>query len=187
MATSLIARQTQDFPLSTGPESSPHVPHDIFIYSDSANRSSVTPRNHLASHKDHLPRLSSKVLPGHLIALPPLSSPTSSPSGQPSTPVQEKGDIFGPPRTDTDDRQAYRSWREGKAVYGGRVMGESRENVDIEKKIEATLPRSEHVANPRSRKASHYMRIFDQGNDNERATHGVAHGRVAGKTIGDCK
>lgn len=44
-------------------------------------------------------------------------------------------------------------------------MGEENDG-EIEKKIEATLPRAEHVVNPRVRKASHYMRIFNQGNEN---------------------
>lgn len=35
----------------------------------------------------------------------------------------------------------------------------------IDKKIEATLPRAEQVKNPRSRKTTHHMRVFNQDNE----------------------
>lgn len=174
MATSMITRQTQHLPRHKTLDSSPSAPHDIFIYSGSTATTRPTTPQNSQSHlpNGHYSHLFSKGLPEHLIALPPFSSPTESPSVQPSTPTQQSPDTFGSARTGGEERQAYRSWREGKAVYGGRVMGEGH-GGEIEKKIEATLPRTEHVVNPRSRKASQYMRIFNQGSDsvNEQSPH----------------
>ena len=65
-------------------------------------------------------------------------------------------------------------------------MGEESGNGEIEKKIEATLPRSEQIINPRSRKTSHFMRIFNQGHDYP-AEPGKQHRRDSYDTFGERK
>ena len=168
MATSLAKMPAHTF--ASQEMSGTLPPHDIFIYSGSPTNRPATPQElAVRSSNTQLARISSRGLPEHLIALPPFSTPTASPTSRAATPTQPSAALPVASRADHEERQAYRSWRQGKAVYGGRVMGEG-EAVDgkvaeIEKKIEATLPRTENVANPRSRKASQYMRIFTQGNE----------------------
>lgn len=112
----------------------------------------------------------SQALPDHLIALPPLSSPFHSPHNSPSSPQPDLDDAFPGRGPKNDARSRYRSWREGKAVLGGRVAPELEDMLEatkpvIDKKIEATLPRGEQSSNARSRKASYYLGIFKENED----------------------
>ena len=60
-----------------------------------------------------------------------------------------------------------RAWLEGKAVYGGLSGAKatqkfSNKGAHVDKKIEATLPLEETPSTARSRKASHYLRVFKE-------------------------
>ncbi|KAF2804839.1 SAICAR synthase-like protein [Mytilinidion resinicola] len=99
---------------------------------------------------------------------PPFMSPVDSPIQRPSTPHNHD---FGTQvslglATDNDKRLRYRSWREGKATLGAvgsaAVRSRSRDGSHVDKKIEATLLKAEHVPAPRSRKASHYLGLFKE-------------------------
>ncbi|KAF2495852.1 SAICAR synthase-like protein [Lophium mytilinum] len=99
---------------------------------------------------------------------PPFMSPVDSPIQRPSTPHDHD---FGTRvslglATDDDKRMRYRSWREGKATLGAvgsaAVRSKSRDGSHVDKKIEATLLKAEHVPAPRSRKASHYLGLFKE-------------------------
>jgi len=109
-------------------------------------------------------------LSDHIIALPPFSSPSESPrSSSPATrsvnPTLSAAlgrSTFGLP---TEERLAYRSWREGRPVLGGRIMATglgAEPGASVDKKIEATLPRSDQPNLARSRKTSHFLGIFKQ-------------------------
>ncbi len=106
-----------------------------------------------------------EALYNQLFALPPISSTTERPGRRPST-------LYQPPRANdivhiessSEKRFAYRSWREGKPVLGGRIMagaGESGESA-IDEKVTATLPRADQNINARSRKTSHHLGLFKE-------------------------
>lgn len=107
----------------------------------------------------------SDTLPDHILALPPLSSPTSTPKSPPTPPARP---VLGRPIQfveDNEERWKYRSWRQGHPVLGGRVMAAGRgeePGSSVDKKIEATLPRAEQATVARSRKTSHLLGIFKQ-------------------------
>ncbi|KAL1311823.1 hypothetical protein AAFC00_001899 [Neodothiora populina] len=64
------------------------------------------------------------------------------------------------------ERQSYRSWREGNAKMNGKTIAESQrlqnETEDVERKIDAKLPKAEQGQNVRSRKTSHYLGLFKE-------------------------
>ncbi|KAF2656556.1 SAICAR synthase-like protein [Lophiostoma macrostomum CBS 122681] len=99
---------------------------------------------------------------------PPFMSPVDSPGLRPSTP--HRADRQSGPTTipdvlaESEERLKYRSWREGNAEfpYSNGVNQLLRNGAHVDKKIEATLPATEHSAAPRSRKASHYLRVFKE-------------------------
>ena len=72
------------------------------------------------------------------------------------------------------ERQQYRSWRLGKAKMNGMTIAQSQRqasstsNQEVEKVIDAHLPQPEPVANPRSRKASHYLGLFRENEQEEK-------------------
>ncbi|KAI9660243.1 MAG: hypothetical protein M1831_003550 [Alyxoria varia] len=178
MATSLIAKPMQPPPPPPPPQAnnddSPTAlePFDLYIYGD---QRSETPKPATTRHPSSLKRQqdpSAKPhgqlgkLPDHIIALPPLSSPNDSPLEMPSTPVQRPFDTLDDSTIQSGERLRYRSWREGKPVLGGRVMGVGNESGTggeengIEKKIEVALPRTDQHLNSRSRKASQVFGVF---------------------------
>src|SRR5207245_899928 len=68
-------------------------------------------------------------------------------------------------QSDNDERLRYRSWREGRAMLSAGLAGSHRSRSGdpshVDKKIEATLPKTEPPASAaRSRKSSHYLRLF---------------------------
>lgn len=166
-------------------------PFDIFIYGDNPDTSVSAQQGPGTGSRTHQSAsavlATSSALPEHLIALPPLSGPSVTPSGRPSTPFRAVADSTTELNPSSVERAAYRSWREGKAVLGGRVMygqeSTGTGNVDgrpIDKKIEATLPRAEQSKNARSRKTTHHMRVFDQDSDAL-----VDHNRLEQLSLGD--
>jgi hypothetical protein len=66
--------------------------------------------------------------------------------------------------TDSEERRKYRSWREGNAEFphSSDISHHSRDRLHVDKKIEATIPKSDQPAAPRSRKSSHLLRVFKE-------------------------
>ncbi|KAF2739884.1 SAICAR synthase-like protein [Polyplosphaeria fusca] len=100
---------------------------------------------------------------------PPFMSPVDTPVHRPSTPnladVHASSQQLHHTLIDSEKRVRYRSWREGKAVFGpGNAHSQppSRDDSRVEKKIEATLAKTEPPVAARSRKASHYLRVFKE-------------------------
>ncbi|PSN72975.1 SAICAR synthase-like protein [Corynespora cassiicola Philippines] len=101
---------------------------------------------------------------------PPFMSPVDSPVHRPASPHSPDTKSMPKPSlldslADSEERLKNRMWREGKPVpfHGHPTQNLSREGKHVDKKIEATLPKAEqHVAAPRSRKASHYLRVFKE-------------------------
>ena len=99
---------------------------------------------------------------------PPFMSPVDSPIQRPSSPqtpdAQSSARSLLDTLTESEERLKYRSWREGNAEFP-HSNGASQRNRDVthmDKKIEATLPQTEQPAAARSRKASHYLRVFKE-------------------------
>jgi len=137
------------------------------VYSFPGLEMGYTSQSSLTSSRELLPRTfgSSQALPGHLIALPPLSRPFDSPRDRPSTSIGRSNISSVDIDHSTDERSRYRSWRQGKPTLGERAtIGETVDKQDeeefVDKKIAATLPRAEQSTQPRSRKTSYYLGIF---------------------------
>ncbi|KAJ4296432.1 inositol polyphosphate kinase kcs1 [Kalmusia sp. IMI 367209] len=99
---------------------------------------------------------------------PPFMSPVDSPVHRPTTPP----DVIQNPTSldntmaeseNTVERLKNRMWRVGNAEpylhHGGHTQ---RRDGHVDKKIEATLAKTEAPAAARSRKASHYLRVFKE-------------------------
>lgn len=144
-------------------------PFDIYLLGnnlwDSRFNSLVSGQMTPASDSPTQPYAQSKTLSDHILALPPFS-PTNSPRERPSTPRTQTLTTSSTQSDETsEERVRYRSWREGLPVLGGRVMGcMDGEILDapVDKRIEATLPRSDQSAIARSRKTSHMLGIFKE-------------------------
>ncbi|KAJ4367608.1 inositol polyphosphate kinase kcs1 [Neocucurbitaria cava] len=94
---------------------------------------------------------------------PPYMSPVDSPVQRPTTPYHH--DVQSTLQEDleeSEERRKNREWREGKPVpfKGNHTLENPVLDVDMEKKIEATLAKTEQPTSARSRKASHYLRVF---------------------------
>lgn len=103
------------------------------------------------------------------VALPPGLSPAGSPFERPSTPLGKPAHVsFNEDDVDKEQRVLYRAWREGKASMDGKLLsGKPRGSISnhrhVDKKIEATLPRTDTPATAaRSRKASQYLGLFKE-------------------------
>ncbi|KAM3424513.1 Kinase [Cercospora zeina] len=72
------------------------------------------------------------------------------------------------------ERQQYRSWRQGEAKMQGLTIAQSQRKAstvvrdDVDKVIDAQLPQPEPVAAVRSRKASHYLGLFRENEQEEK-------------------
>lgn len=93
------------------------------------------------------------------------------------------------------ERSQYRSWREGKGKMSGKTIAESqgRKNsaeaaTDVDRKIDAKLPKHEQGVNVRSRKTSHYLGLFKDDEaekkradekDKDKAKDGAHHAELA--------
>ncbi|TKA74287.1 hypothetical protein B0A49_04821 [Cryomyces minteri] len=157
------------------PHSSPFGSREIFGKNLLRNRQS---RGSLhLQHQDAL--LSRHIAPQKLqtsfadyhkqVGIPP--SPARSPLERPSTPFDHNNTTQrGQEIQLSDERLLYRLWREGKPrpnseLMSGNARGRSRDNSGVDKKIEATLPKSDQNVHVRSRKTSHYLGLFKE-NDN---------------------
>ncbi|KAJ8105614.1 hypothetical protein OPT61_g10069 [Boeremia exigua] len=90
-------------------------------------------------------------------------SPVDSPVRRSSTPHNtDAHTALHKALTDTEERRRNREWREGKPVpFKGSAAHEDLPLDDqAAKKIEATLPKAEQMSSGRSRKASHFLRVF---------------------------
>ena len=90
-------------------------------------------------------------------------SPVDSPARRSSTPHHtDAHSALNKALTDNEERRRNREWREGKPVpFRGSAAHEDPALDDqAVKKIEATLPKTEQTSSGRSRKASHFLRVF---------------------------
>jgi hypothetical protein len=94
---------------------------------------------------------------------PPFMSPVDSPVRRSSTPHNaDAHSALNKALTDTEERRRNREWREGKPVpfRGSAAHDDPEADEQAVKKIEATLPKAEQIVSGRSRKASHFLRVF---------------------------
>ncbi|KAF2199419.1 SAICAR synthase-like protein [Delitschia confertaspora ATCC 74209] len=122
---------------------------------------------------------------------PPFMSPVDSPL-HPSTPRDSEYDteVHNPSDLSPDSvsRLKYREWREGKATLNGNSLSgiiptHNGTNSHVDKKIEATLPKTEQMPGARSRKASHYLRVFKENDAAEEQKR--REGRVKERRVGE--
>ena len=94
-------------------------------------------------------------------------SPVDSPVQHPSTPPRPE--LQYEALLESEERRRNREWREGKPVpfKGNMISDQPVMDVEMEKKIEATLAKTEQPTSARSRKASHYLRVFKDGDPTE--------------------
>ncbi|KAJ5027206.1 hypothetical protein J3E73DRAFT_210211 [Bipolaris maydis] len=101
---------------------------------------------------------------------PPYMSPVESPVHCPVTPHRpELQSTLQDALLESDERRRNREWREGKPVpfKGNVILDTPIMDQEMEKKIEATLAKTEQPTTARSRKASHYLRVFKDGDPSE--------------------
>ncbi|EUC33417.1 hypothetical protein COCCADRAFT_36786 [Bipolaris zeicola 26-R-13] len=101
---------------------------------------------------------------------PPYMSPVESPVHRPVTPHRpELQSTLQGALLESDERRRNREWREGKPVpfKGNVILDTPVMDQEMEKKIEATLAKTEQPTTARSRKASHYLRVFKDGDPSE--------------------
>jgi hypothetical protein len=94
---------------------------------------------------------------------PPYMSPVDSPIRRSSTPHNaDAHSALHKALTDSEERRRNREWREGKPVpfRGSAAHEDAAGEEQSAKKIEATLPKTEQLSSGRSRKASHFLRVF---------------------------
>ncbi|KAH7080259.1 hypothetical protein BKA63DRAFT_562960 [Paraphoma chrysanthemicola] len=92
---------------------------------------------------------------------PPYMSPVDSPIQRPTTPhLAGVHSALDAKLEDSEERRRNIAWREGKPVaFKGTGAPDNLEG-DIAKKIDVTLAKVEQPSSARSRKASHYLRVF---------------------------
>ncbi|KAF1946100.1 SAICAR synthase-like protein [Clathrospora elynae] len=101
---------------------------------------------------------------------PPYMSPVDSPVQRPTTPHHpDLHYTLDEALQGSEERRRNREWREGKPVSfkGNGVLDNPVMDIDMEKKIEATLAKTEQPTSGRSRKASHYLRVFKDADNAE--------------------
>jgi inositol-hexakisphosphate kinase len=101
---------------------------------------------------------------------PPYMSPVDSPVQRPTTPHHpEIHSTLHEALLESEERRRNRKWREGKPVpfKGNNIMDHPIIDPGMEKKIEATLAKTEQPTSARSRKASHYLRVFKDAEPTE--------------------
>ncbi|THW00806.1 SAICAR synthase-like protein [Aureobasidium pullulans] len=96
-------------------------------------------------------------------------------------PVTPTNNPNSPKATSAEDlqssaqRSSYRAWRQGQGRMAGKSIAESQgrnlnsEDNDVDRKIDAKMPKIEQSINVRSRKTSHYLGLFkDQDSEHEK-------------------
>lgn len=106
-------------------------------------------------------------------------SGTDSEGRSPDTPKQTTDTAYDSKDLERSvEREQYRSWREGKAKLKGMTIvqsqrQQSRAERGVDRYIDARISRPEtQIANVRSRKASHYLGLFRE-RENEEKRHAV--------------
>ncbi|KAF2276172.1 SAICAR synthase-like protein [Westerdykella ornata] len=127
----------------------------------------------LSTHFNSQKQFGSPPRPSHIRhSPPPFMSPVDSPIQRPITPhdttkIPNSQHLFNSP-TDEQERAKYRSWREGNAEFPHsntvthHTHTHHHDHSHVDKKIEATLTKADHPTSARSRKASHYLRVFKE-------------------------
>ncbi|CBX92667.1 hypothetical protein LEMA_P053730.1 [Plenodomus lingam JN3] len=105
---------------------------------------------------------------------PPYMSPVDSPLQRPVTPHHpDMQSTLHEALLENEERWRNREWREGKPVpfKGSNALQDPIVDIameqKMEKKIEATLAKTEPPTAARSRKASHYLRVFKDADNSE--------------------
>lgn len=140
------------------------------------NRSDISTQYHKHQHQHHNQQHSPLPRRMEQPAQPPAdrresqddiirdSAKISRPS-TPSTPLNLNPKQFDDLQSSAE-RQSYRSWREGKGKMKGKSIAESqrlaKEADEVERKIDAKMPKPEQGQNVRSRKTSHYLGLFKE-------------------------
>ena len=177
------ARSLDNLSLRFGPQiaSLPLGRSDLLAIKSSArpavDRSGMTARRVQEDVQDQQPTHADST-PGHETQQsPPTSSATSDSGSRPSTPLNlEAARQHFDHIHDSAERQSYRSWRQGKGKMKGKTIAESQrlvkdtadqaqedeEQEDVDRKIDAKMPKAEQGPNVRSRKTSHYLGLFKE-------------------------
>lgn len=97
---------------------------------------------------------------------PPFMSPVQSPFDRPSTPYNHDFSS-NPAATELQDhRFSYRAWREGKPVRSSKKNTAPQHYqiglMEMDRRIDATMPKAESKTANRSRKTSHHLGIFKE-------------------------
>jgi inositol-hexakisphosphate kinase len=104
--------------------------------------------------------------------LPALERPTTpDPSNKPHSPKETTGQDL----QSSAHRSSYRAWRQGQGRMAGKSIAESQgrnlnpEDNDVDRKIDAKMPKIDQGLNVRSRKTSHYLGLFkDHDSEHEK-------------------
>jgi inositol-hexakisphosphate kinase len=105
--------------------------------------------------------------------LPPtLERPTTTdPSNKPRSPKGTTAEDL----QSSAHRSSYRAWRQGQGRMAGKSIAESQgrnlnsEDNDVDRKIDAKMPKIDQGLNVRSRKTSHYLGLFkDHDSEHEK-------------------
>ncbi|KAH7414033.1 hypothetical protein DE146DRAFT_639184 [Phaeosphaeria sp. MPI-PUGE-AT-0046c] len=97
---------------------------------------------------------------------PPYMSPVDSPIQRPTTPHHPDVQAALDERLeDSEERKRNMAWRVGQPVsFKGTGTSEpALKNTEMDKKIDVTLAKGEQPSSARSRKASHFLRVFKDG------------------------
>jgi hypothetical protein len=101
---------------------------------------------------------------------PPYMSPVDSPVQRPVTPRHpDVQSALDERLVDSEERKRNIAWRGGQPVAfkgTGAPTAAARDN-DIEKKIDVTLAKIDQPTSARSRKASHFLRVFKDGDGSD--------------------
>jgi hypothetical protein len=129
------------------------------------------PHTLMAAHFNPRASIAASIRPDEIRhSPPPFMSPVDSPVQRPTTPPHTEGySTLHEALQESEERRRNREWREGKPVpfKGNSVLQDPVLDIEMEKKIEATLAKTEHPTSARSRKASHYLRVFKDANNED--------------------
>lgn len=180
MAVSTMRSSSVD--IYAGPQNDQSPCTAPFVHNQSSQQG--TPGRRPRINRDHLPPQYHRRSLYDLHDLIPIadtavdySSLSNSPQKTEHPPSTPRSDPRSPEYDDpalSAERQLYRSWREGKAKMNGMTIAESQRKpsrvteLDMDKIIDAQLPQPEPSANVRSRKASHYLGLFRENDQEER-------------------
>ncbi|KAF7187450.1 putative inositol polyphosphate kinase [Pseudocercospora fuligena] len=176
MAVSTMRSSSVDLSSALQKDASPYA--SPLFYNQSLPQS--TPNRRPRINRDHLPPQYQRRSLYDLHDLIPLAHTTAERTDAPQKDEYSPSTPSSDPRSPEYDsalsaeRQLYRSWREGKAKMNGMTIAESQrkpsrvKEMEVDKVIDAQLPQPEPSANVRSRKASHYLGLFKENDQEEK-------------------